>query len=419
MSNTSLKSILQQHKDKLIKTGATGLIGLMVANSFVACDQIILPNYTVESTSDVTEHMSGNDVSEYETEFVTGAETVTDAETGTSSQTEQRKHSDLYWETKNQWADLWNKKYGEMTDKEQFQIKGAPFAFLAQQGAVYYDDYGNAYAYGNEDFENNNCIQSHVYVDEHSIENDIYVLTQYVSAPVSDLYSDNNGAYVATYMLKYNLPNDVYKDFLLYTGDLRCGMLVSKISEKFKPEIISQSVVEFDLIQQLRLFDKGLVFDWLGEYINYIENIDYENLNLTITYKPGKDKHGQFCTYTFNLKETPMWERCIRSLENDGVYFPITKEERDAHANSELMPTRETDVGDALCGFYIDGRMICAPSEEQKATTEHKWSFASVGIRTQGRNDAIDKYERGEINYSKVNGLTENYAKTEGYTSGN
>ena len=372
--------------------------------------------FTVLVACDITQNEDKEQLSSEESS--TESNIITDVETETSSQVEQRKHSDLYWETKQQWEHLWNKKYTDMTDKEQFQIKGAPFAFLAEQGAVYYDAQGNAYAYGNEDFENNNCIQSHVYVDEQSAENDIYVLVQYVSAPVSDLTSNNNGAYVATYMLKYTLPNQEYKDFLLYTGDLRCGLLVSKISEKFKPEIISQSVVEFDLIQQLRLFDNGLIFDWLGEYINYIENIDYENLNLTITYKPGKNKHGQFYTYTFNLKESPMWERCTKPFSEGGVYTPISQEKRDSYTNEELMPTYQTPLGEALSGFKVRG-FSCYPSDEQKATAEHKWSFASVGIRTHGRNEAIDKYESGKIDYSKVNGLTENYAKTEGYTSGN
>ncbi len=343
-------------------------------------------------------------------EETTGPNGEYTTETNTTQQ--QITHSDTYWRARQNAGDIWDTDGMWSRGFEGFQVKAAPFNFLAKQGAVYFDGQGNAYAYGNEDFDNNNCIGVRGYIDKNTPENDFYMLVQYASGPVEGHDSLSEDMYVATYMLKYTLPDDVYKDLILLAGDIRLNLLIQQIDKEFIPEVISKSIVDYDLICSLQLFDKGQVFDEMDSYTNYIQNVDYDNMSLTVAYNPTHENGGKIYTYTYKLKEAPVWDKCVKPLSEGGFYFPMPKEERDNLTPDELMRKYSTLIGDGLASFG-PGLYICWPSDQQKATAELTYDLYKVGIDSYGKKEKVDDYEAGKISYEQVNSLTRAYAQAQ------
>lgn len=307
--------------------------------------------------------------------------------------------------------------------KKIFLTKAVPFNFLAEQGIVYYTSDGEPRVYGIDekfDYEHNECIQSKPFIDMSTPENDFYLLIQYISAPIDD--SNSNGdTYVATYMLKYLLADDCYRDLLLLWGDYdRRNLLIQEIDQEYTPELISKSLIRYDLIKSLKLF-KDLPYDgntdasmygtWGG--VNYVSNIDYVNMEITVNYNLDSTykwdyNPGAIYSYTYKLKETPNWDNLLQG----GKYTdPIPQEKRDALTVGQIMPTYSSNVGSVLNDTRAFNWTL-SPSASQKATATIKYEFSEYGGDISDDDINIDKYEAGTIDYSQVNFFTNRYVSS-------
>lgn len=389
MRNTSLKQIIEKHKQTLIKCAATGLIASMVT-SFVACD----------------------DIFEFSTDSNTNPPVATETDIyGNPIQTEQTQpkytpeHSNTYLRAKEKHKNNWALTGLETSNDNEFQMLPAPFRFLTEQGACYYED-GLYYAYGNEDFLNNNCISSKIFLDFKTSSYDVYMLVQYKNGSINPL-SSNDGVYLTTWLLKYDLTKEVYRDLLLLNNDYRSAFLIQQIDDEFNPKIIEHSIVKYDLLRWLQLFGKAGygVADIQNDSkkTNYISSVNYDDMSLTVNYGSTSDL-GEIYSYTYKLKETDAWERV---LEGNMFSGPMSQEDRDSLTVEDLMPTQNTMMGEGLSNFSIEGRWMCAPTDEQKSTSKLKYDFEFFNYESYNLpNKRVDSYDNGEISYSSVNNLT-------------
>ncbi len=347
-------------------------------------------------------------INKKETEAVTdeNGEVVTSIN-GTDNEDEfKAEHSDLFWRAKASWSDKdWNWHYTDVfpSDDERFQRLGNPFNFLEKEGAVYRQN-GQWIAYGNEEFDFNGNIQTRVFVDKSTPEHDVYMLVQYHSSNLDGAVMGDD-TYVATWMLKYDVPEDVYKDLLMYADDYRCKFLIQQIDKEYEPEVISKSVIDYDLLNKLSAFSDNDFTTIEDKDIRYIENIDYDNMSLTV----NEGTLGNISSYTYCVKESKAWENV---LVETPIRPSITKEERDALTAEDIMPSRLVKVGNVLLNFIVENR-TSYPSEEQKATATQKYNLTYISNGAEVyRKNAVNAYEEGEISFESVNEHTREYAKT-------
>ncbi len=398
MRKTSLQQIIKDNQSKLNKLVATGLLGTMLA-SFASCDQF-LPTKPAETDA------FGNIINGESAEIVTdknGNELTTEGENGNRNEIYDQR-SQLFIDARNKWTEDWNRGYETNYNEGSynFQTKGVPFRFLEQEGVVYYDEDGNKVAYGNEDFLNNDCICPTGFIDPNSEENDFYILMQY--------HNENNGD-VVTWLLKYTLGDQVYRDLLLLAGDYRARFLIQEIDQHYTPEIINKTVVSSSLLDYL-----GLTDDWDDSHFRrggqraYISDYDCDNLTLTIDYGvdvAGKEPNGNIYSYTYYLKDSPDWDRLLQGSALNG---PMSKEERDALTNKDLIKVKDSAYGEKLMRFGVLFYWSMRPSDEQKAGATLKYDFEQLTIESSGSEIDFDNYMNGYIPYEAVNNLTKQYA---------
>ena len=299
-----------------------------------------------------------------------------------------------------------------------FLSKSAPFSFLAQEGLIYYNEYGEPRAYGtDENFDNYKCVQSNGWIDVGSPGNDFYLLTQYISGSI-DENNSNDDVYVATYMLKYTLDDPTYRDILLYHGDGSLGKIICRMDEDITKgkgsntrEVVSKSVIRYDLIGALNLFrdlpNGGVNQSILGNAASassWVSNIDYTNMAITINYNTN-DNQGNIYSYTYKLKETKAWNAM---LQGSSLKLPVSQEYRDSLTAEEIMTTYSTNAGPALNDIMIKTWRL-TPSTEQKETATIKHEFVPVAVRGSAAKKSVDDYEAGKISYAEVNSLTRDY----------
>ena len=321
-------------------------------------------------------------------------------------------HSDIYNRIKQKWSSIWNSDPGGLIEKNEFITKAAPYTFLEEQRVVYFDSQGMPCAYGNEDYDNYLALQTEVFVDPNSPENDIYVLVQY---RYEGRYSNDN-AYeaFATWMLKYEIDDDCYRDVLLLADDWRLGPLVQEIDKEYKPEIISQSSVltkyagEYNLYKNLEKGENQWENDPINsKTFNYVANVDYENMAVTINYTDKKNR-GKIYSYTYKVKESPNWDK---ALVGTLITDPMDKEYRDSLPLDKIMPSYSTKWGRMLRACYINGRWSLEPSDEQKATATLLYDFEAIFANTTNPSIQFNNYESGKIGYADVNNLTRKYIR--------
>ena len=433
-----IKQLIEKYQKSAKRTIAGGLVALgVLTGSLTSCGNT---NNTVDvdDTKDYIETVDNTKVTESGTATKpteTGVSDQTDKSTQ-SSQTDKSTetsnttkptesdtarpedkfaHSATYNRAKQKWSSIWNSVSPNWDTEQGFLAKAAPFKFLAQQGVVYYNSEGEPRAYGtDENFDNILSIQTKAWIDPNTVENDFYLLTQYISEPIVD-GSSNDDTYVATYMLKYTIDDACYRDLLLLSGDFRSNLLIQQIDQEYTPEVISKSVIKYDLIQSLELFkdlpNSGVYQSTLNHYkddvSNYVSNIDYTNLTITVNYN-SKTNKGDIYSYTYKLKETPNWDQ---SLQGSIVADPIPQEERDALTTEQLMPTYSSKAGDVLYNTSIFGWRL-KPSADQKATASIKYEFDYLVTDVTGKQKVIDNYESGKISYEQVNDLTRDYVNS-------
>ena len=406
----------------------------MVFGTFVSCVKENEPENTEkqteenEATEKQTDKKETTDSEEPDTDTkdsetdeesqeVTETETATETETETEAKTDPKPdydrfvHSETYNRAKQKWSSVWNRGVDRKSEMG-FLTKPAPFKFLSQQGVVYYNDDGEPRAYGTDDnFDNYKSIQSKGWIDPKTEENDFYLLTQYISAPIYEGNS-NGETYVATYMLKYILEDDCYRDLLLLSGDFRSNLLIQQIDQEYTPELISKTLIRYDLIREFGLFYK-LPYSGVDQYTmdyykedvcNYVSNIDYENLTITVNYN-NPSNQGNIYSYTYKLKESPSWDQVLIGSE---FTAPKTKEERDALTNEQIMRTYQGNVGTVLYDVRAFAWAL-VPSDEQKATASVKYEFDYLALESIAASDRVNRYESGAIRYSQVNELTLDY----------
>ncbi len=356
---------------------------LMAVSALTACD------YEITITKKETEASTNEN-----------GEIVTEAQTKEEETEEFRaEHSDLFWRAKANWSeDAWyNKNDWDEQDFyfNKFQTLASPFRFLKEQGVVY-GSQGNYTAYGNEDFNNNECIEVYPYIDKTTQENDLYILMQYCSDEI-DRDNSNGDTYVATWMLKYTLPDDVYKDLLLYQGDWRQRFIFQQIDQEYTPEIISKSVINYDLLDNLRLFNSNKSVIIGGDGVKYIEKIDYNNLTLTV----NESNKGKISSYTYYLKDSPTWNNIL----SESILPPEQIENWDV---DDYMPTYMGETGRVLDNFCILG-YVCRSTDEFKASATLKYDLTPIGGSILRLSSAVNSYEDGKRNFENVNELTREF----------
>ena len=432
-----IKQLIEKYQKSAKRTIAGGLVALgVLTGSLTSCGNT---NNTldVDDTKDYIETVDNTKVTESGTTTKpteTGVldqtdkstqSSQTDKSTETSNTTKPTEsdtarpedkfvHSDTYNRAKQKWADVWTGGVNRATEIG-FLTKAAPFKFLSQQGVVYYNAEGEPRAYGTDDnFDNELCIQSKAWIDPSTSENDFYLLTQYISAPIDDDNS-NDDTYVATYMLKYTVADDCYRDLLLSAGTLRGNLLIQQIDQEYIPEIISKSVISYDLIKTLNLFkdlpnggiNQPTLHYYKDEVSNYVSNIDYTNMAITVNYNTKANK-GDIYSYTYKLKETPNWDKVLVGSD----FVPArTEEERNALTTEQIMPTYSSNAGAVLDDAKVFAIKL-KPSADQKATASIKYDFVNLAVDASATGKTLDNYEAGKISYAEVNSLTRDYVNS-------
>ncbi len=413
-----IKSMIKQN---LIKLGVTGLVGAMLVAGASACDTLNVNEPATDVSGNVVTDAKGNTVYE------------TNAEDNTTN--EQFEHSQLYYDTQIKWLRYWNSPTGQSWDipstKIGFQSYPLPYRFLYQQGIMYYDEEGYAYAIGNEDYKWNDCLTSNAYIDPSTEDCDIYLLLQYKDNKIKN-DSTNNGVSVTTWMLKYTVEEDVYRDFLLLHNDHRSNLLFQAIDETYTPEVISKAVIDYELIKKLNVFEEDerfpIIYQGHNGPTNYIESIDYDTMTLTINYSPceeGSKKNnkynlehaGEIYTYKVSLKDTEAWDKAL--VGQQGIVSsinPMTREERDSLTLVELMPTRDTITGKCLSGFKV-GYFLGEPTDQQLASATLKYNFVPFNLGRGANKQNVNDYDAGRIDYEDVNDLTKQYMNSKDYNN--
>lgn len=388
-----IKQLIENNQKSIAKRTATGLISLAVlAGSLTACDKIV------------------DSIPKPETNQSTAEQTFEDTTSSTPQETYKVVFSDTYNNAKTKWEKIWFNNKVEWSGKRGFQLKCAPFTFLQQQGVVDVDENGYLFAYGNEDYSNDNCIRTHAFVDETTEDNELYLLVQYASNTVNPKGS-NDDAFIASWMLRYDLSDACYKDLLALSGDYKNNLLIQQIDEEYQPKIISQTLIRYDAIKSLDLFD-DLPYDGAEQEIitptssasNYVEKIDKDNMTITVNFTSKKNP-GKIYSYTYNVKESQWWNHAIGK---------VNKEYLDNLTDEDIMIYKDEFCGKVLqdCELAI---WSLSPNEEHKASAQLKYDLTKLLVNTSTIDENFEKYENGRIKYSEVNSLTQNYATTGEY----
>jgi len=407
-----IKKMIEQNKKSIINRTAAGLISLgLLTGALAGCDNITKPNQT-EHTNQNTDNVSE----------IVGSDTVAGSNTTKPTtpnkpytpKYEPLEHSDTWYKAKQRWGRMWEQNVLYWQHDIRFLKSPAPFKFLEEQGAVYYDE--NDALRPNiidESFLGSNYIQSQGFIDDNTPENDFYLLVQFINSHTEKSYGNGSDVYIASYMLKYTLPDDCYRDLLLLNGDDRCNLLIQQIDEDYPREVVSKSVVKYDLLYTLSAFDTSngvnqtSVNKGLSSLANYVENVDYDKHTLTINYA-DKEDIGKIYSYTYNVKESPAWEQCLLGSQ---YVSPITKEYRDSVKDSELMSQYQTPVGPCLGNVKIGlSGWTLAPGEQHKNAAKLKYDFEPIMLNSEGSLEKVNKYLNGEIPFEQVNDLTRQYA---------
>lgn len=398
---TLIQQFIEKNKQSILKHTAQGLLVLGLATGVLTgCDEATIPDVTNNNDSAIVE-TSGNNITTNSTD---------------SENVVKINHSDTFYNAKKRWSDIWEIGRGPYDKERAFITKAAPFRFLAEQGAVYYNENGHPRAYGtDENFWNNCCIQSKGFVDTNTPENDFYLMVQYIDGEYDPNNSPEGKMCIATWVLKYTLSNECYQDLLLLSGDFRSNLLIQQIDQEYKPEIISKSVIRYRLFETglyegVLSASKNIIWDKDEQWVNYISNIDYQNMTITVDFSDRRE-NGKIYSYQFAVKQTKLWDLLIQDgfLKN-----PLTVEERNALTSEDIVRTYQTPVGEGLAYLDIKGYGF-VPSEEQKATATLKYDFEPVIIDTFAKSTQFNKYELGQISFSQVNELTRQYAKDNGF----
>lgn len=426
-----IKQLIEKYSLPAKRTVAVGLVAFCTLSSLTACgdiaNEIIDTNGTkitetsgdinfTESGNNQTGNQSGNQTETNQSNNQNETNQSTSNPTGSDiTNVEDRfAHSATYNRAKQKWAHVWNAGV-DRASEIGFLTKAAPFKFLSQQGVVYYNEQGEPRAYGTDDnFDNELCIQSKAWIDPSTSENDFYLLTQYISAPIDDSNS-NDDTYVATYMLKYTVADDCYRDLLLSAGTLRGNLLIRQIDQEYIPEIISKSVIGYDLIDSLGLFrklenggDEQLTLNYYKKDVaNYVESIDIPNMQITVNYNTNDNK-GDIYSYTYSLKETYSWDAMLKGNLSS---VAVSKEYRDSLTPEQIMLTNSTLAGPALVYTAVDA-WVLNPSSKQKATASIKYDFVNLAVDASATGKTLDEYEAGKISYAEVNSLTRDYVNS-------
>ena len=419
MSKTSyIKQLIERNNSSIIRRLATGVVGFgMLTSVLTSCDQIesinpgdlfTEPKFTYNQNTDKT------------TGIVIPPETP-------PANLVQFEHSDTYNHAKERWGGLWNNiMYSEKND---FLTRAIPFNFLSKQGVIYYNEEGEPRAYGHGDsfpaVESQEYIRCGAFIDTATPDYDFYLAVQYISEPVDENSSFNEDAYVATWLLKYSVDKACYQDLLLLSGDVRCNMLIQQIDEEYEPEVISKSVVNYDMLngsQWFRNVKDGINVSTIQQQIghpinknykypivNYVENIDYENMTITINYT-SEQTQGKIYSYTYKLKESEYWDKMLIGNE---FKPPISQEYRDSLTSKDIMQTYQTPQGEALDSCAVKFWTLFA-SDAQKATATLKYNFTPVNVAGTTQGERIDRYDKGLTSYYDVNALTAQYYKDQG-----
>ncbi len=424
--NQKVVNRVKQMSTKTKHRVAAGALGLTMIGTIIACANNPAINQTDNGLDDIVPGIvqTGDIGNKNES----NKDTILSTEVNTSKPPiqeglySQYEHSDVYYSAENRWDGLWGSdpKGG---DRESFLYSAAPFASLYDAGVIYYnqDDEPRVYDVDDE-FTNSQAIQTRMFIDEKTANNDVYLVTQIVNGATSPMHSNGDIA-VYSIMLKYdNLPTDLYMDILLYAGDCDLNLIIQEMDEWIAQgrlkgddgnnatcQVLSESIINYDLIGRLGVFKTTngkhqSSIEEAKKHVNFIENIDYEKGLITVNYA-DIDNPGHIYSYTYDVKETPGWEGClIYNIANGS----ITKEYRDSLTMQDIMTTYEVPAGEALDGCHA-GMTLLRPSDEQKATAKLKYELTQVANLGLTHSDKVNLYENGKLKYDEVNALTRSF----------
>ena len=392
MSKSYIKQLIEKNQKSIAKRTATGLLSLAVlTGSLTACNQVKIPGFS----SDTNESNMGQ---------------VFDPSSPAAPGTYQPTFSDTYQNAKANWQNVWFNDRIDSSGKLGFQLKCAPFTFLQERGVVDVDEDGYLYAYGNEDYTNNDCIKTHAFIDEATKANELYLLVQYISAPINTKGSNDN-TFVATWMLRYDLSNDCYKDLLALNGDYKNHLLIQQIDKEYEPQIISESLIQYDEIKNLDLFkslpyapEDQITLTPTSASSPYVANIDHDNMTITVNFT-SKDNSNQIYSYTYNLKDSPRWQEALENVNNDYMNN-LTKD--------DIMHYYDSFLGKVLYECRAAGYTL-SPSNEHKASAQLKYDWSKVIVSSSSADKYFEQYENGRIQYPQINQFTKNYSSSDEY----
>lgn len=434
MSKISLiKDMIEKNKGKIVRRTVAVVLSLgVLAGALTGCG-----NNNKNDTKDIKESVKATEDTQYtKTDNDTQSDdkqidntdsqinstdkqtesTNNPTESGTDNVKPKFVHSDTYNRAKQKWASMWNMRTEDIYfgGQNEFVTKAAPYTFLAEQGVVYFDSQGKPHAYGSEDYSHYNAVQSKVLIDSNSPENDIHIVVQYRDGEIPKTGTGNAAAVVATWGLRYEVPDDVYQEVLAMKNDYRLGFLIQQIDIEYNPEVLHHSLVRNRVLKNYNLFSNlsNGTNQWgmdamNPDIVNYIADVDYDNWNIVVHYseETGKDK-VKIHEYNFAMKECDGWDD---ALEGDFILKPMDKEHRDNLSVDSVMHNSQTQLGKTLDDCDVDRTFMLLPTDAQKAAAEVVYEFDMLNLICTQQSTQFNKFENGEIAFEYINDLTRNY----------
>ena len=334
-------------KSRVKRIVATGLLALMIAN-FSACnDTGVVNDVAIDSTTSTTTEQS---------------QTVINPTQGVGGDV---------WEAMKK-----NGTYIGKSDLYDFSLlenQPLPIQFLEDEGLLYHNHSNRLCINDKQPSVAYKPLETHVYVDNNTPENDVYVLVNYKSGIIES--GADNDVYVTTWKLKYTLSDNDYQTLLSLKGDYRQRFFIQQMDYIYQPEVISKATTTQQIVN-MGAPEKNKdtnVFPYI-----YVDSYDLNSK----TIKFAAMVNGGYKFYEANLNEAQVIETLMDR-------YGVTREECLQNIN---MSTQNSLLGSALSKFHIagySGGLTDKQATDAIKNSTEQISWESLDVNSEGKSFEI------------------------------
>ena len=255
-------------------------------------------------------------------------------------------------------------------DYSLLQNQPLPIQFLEDEGLLYRNHSNRLCINDKQPSPVYSPLETHVYIDNNTTENDVYVLLNYKSG-IIDSGADED-VFVTTWKLKYTLDDDDYQTLLKLNGDYRQRFFIQEMDLIYEPQVISKATTTQQIVNM-----GSPVKNKKQNIFPYVYVDGYDLNNKTIKFASMVD--GGYKYYEANLYEAQI----INTLMER---YNITREECLGNMH---MTTQSTLLGSALTKFHIagySGGFTDTQAAEQIKNSKEQVVWESLDVNSQEKN---------------------------------